>query len=581
MVSRSAVGRRCVLLALLFSQLLGGHEALALPNDAAVPILLYHSSAAGDSRARTDDPATDGCSYERVAAKALRADLEELHAQGFTIVPVRWIAEWALGLRDGSTLPAKVVGITIDDGYNLDWWSDQPPRYPSWCNEARSIREVLVEFKAAHGDLPGYSPHVSSFVIASPVARQKISTAGAPPHQYQYATDDWWAAAQSSGLMGIYNHSADHDGDYINTWLPDGALGPGFGIPVRSALPTPWNQALRWRNGACTPVPDVSDYGTKSQHDFCYVGTDTGTNTTATHQVVRSSEYIQSKTGVWPDLFAYPFGHHSAQLLAWFENHPSEHRMLAAFATTPAPVRRGSPRYAMGRFTHGSDWKTGAQFKALLESFQPAPTANWLVDGVPMVQGQVINVQAGRPFTLAYTSTTTNRCEMWVTEGYGFWPQLWPPPPTRLQTGASFTFDPQAVDAPGVYNWHVKCYSPYGGRTVETFLRGIVTAPAPTATWYINGSPMPMGGAFGIWAGQLFGLRFESTSTQRCEHWVTAGEYFYPELWRAPPGSPARLPSFDYGYVSVDAPGVYNWHITCFTANDSSSVSTWVRGYVY
>jgi hypothetical protein len=572
MVSRSTIGRRHGLLALLFAQLLVAHEALALPNDAAVPILLYHSSAAGNTLEVTGNPETDGCRYEMVAAKALRSDLEEIHAQGFTVVPAHWIAEWALGLRDGSTLPAKVVGITIDDGYNLDWWSNTPERYPTWCPEAISIREVLQEFKAAHSDLPAYSPHVSSFVIASPVARTAISTVNG----LQYATDDWWATAQSSGLMSIYNHSADHDHGTLTAPQWDGCL--GFYVPVRSAFPD--LPSLKAGPGGCT-VPVPSGYSDKGLGDFCYVGTDTGANLSAERQVVKAAEYIESRTHVWPDLFAYPFGHNSAQLRAWFENNPTQHRTLAAFSTNPQPVRRGTPRYAMGRFTHGGDWKTAAQFKALLASHQPDPTANWSVDGVTMVPGQSINVTTGQPLTLAYTSTTTNACEMWVTKDALSGQQLWPAPPQRLQTGPSYTFAPQAVDAPGTYYWHVKCYSPYAGKEVETWLRGVATAPAPTATWYINGSPMPDGGAFGIYAGQLFGLRWESTSTQRCEHWVTAGYSFYPELWRAPAGSSATLPSFDYGYVSVDAPGVYNWHVTCYSANDASSVSTWVRGYVY
>ncbi|QSQ21424.1 hypothetical protein JY651_40590 [Pyxidicoccus parkwayensis] len=576
MVSRFPAGERRVLLALLFTQLFAAGSALALPNDAAVPILLYHSSHAGYHRTDPGDSRQEQCGYSYVATTALREDLNEIYAQGFTVVPVRWIVEWALGQRDGSTLPDKVIGITIDDGYDLDWRSESPnvPRYPSWCPETTSIQAELTSFKQSHPGLPSYSPHVSSFVIASPVARAAISTVNG----YQYANDDWWATAQASGLMGIYDHSADHDGDYINTRQYDPAL--GIHIPVRSNLP-PNHPALRAGPSGCAPVAGESDSSDSTKHDFCYVGTDTATNTTATHQVVKSAEYIQSKTGVWPDLFAFPFGHISPQVLAWFENNPAQHRMLAAFGGTPVPVRRGSPRYALGRYTHGAQWHTQAEFKALLESFQPAPTAAWSVDGVPMAPGQAINVTVGQPLTLAYTSTNTDRCEAWVTQGYGFYPQLWPPPPTKHQSGPAYTFAPQPVEAPGVYNWHVKCYSPYGGRTVETWFRGIATAPAPTATWYINGTPMYAGSAFVIYAGQYFGLRFDSTGTQRCEHWVTAGEYFYPELWRAPPGHPANLPSFDYGYVSVDAPGVYNWHITCFSAGDASSVSTWVRGYVY
>ncbi len=77
---------------------------------------------------------------------ALRQDLETLHQRGYVVVPVYWIAEWVAGLRDGSTLPNKVVGITFDDGANLDWIDGNGPYdICKW-----SFRSVLQEFKSRH-----------------------------------------------------------------------------------------------------------------------------------------------------------------------------------------------------------------------------------------------------------------------------------------------------------------------------------------------------------------------------------------------------------------------------------------------
>ncbi len=97
------------------------------------------------------------------------------------VVPLYWITEWALGLRDGSTLPDKVVGITTDDGNDLDWIDVYAPGYA--CGPTRtSFRSVIQSFHAAHPSYPWYSPHVTTFVIASPVARSWLSPGGRPHH---------------------------------------------------------------------------------------------------------------------------------------------------------------------------------------------------------------------------------------------------------------------------------------------------------------------------------------------------------------------------------------------------------------
>ena len=81
-----------------------------LAPDARVPVLVYHAWG-------IDAP----CDYRHHALRAFEADLETIHGRGFTVVPVEWLAEWALRARDGSTLPGRVVGITFDDGPDLDW----------------------------------------------------------------------------------------------------------------------------------------------------------------------------------------------------------------------------------------------------------------------------------------------------------------------------------------------------------------------------------------------------------------------------------------------------------------------------
>jgi Polysaccharide deacetylase len=293
----------------------------ALSNSAKVPVLLYHSHQVGSP-----------CDYANNAALALAQDLETMRNKGFTVVPLYWIAEWAVGTRDGSTLPEKVVGLSFDDGLDLDWIDNIIPSHA--CAPLKSFRAVLQDFKAAHNDLPWYSPHASSFVIGSPVARGPIGGG--------YMNDSWWASANASGIMEIYNHSADHDHGTLYGPFWDWDLSTY--IPVRGyATVGNWTGANEfWR---------IDNYESSKR------------------AVTASAAYIATKIGpAWPDLFAYPFGHASTYLrYTYFPNYASEHQTLAAFSTQPTYVTRSSERYFLGRYGYGADWTTPAQLSAILD----------------------------------------------------------------------------------------------------------------------------------------------------------------------------------------------------------------------
>ncbi|MFP2905827.1 polysaccharide deacetylase family protein [Pyxidicoccus sp. 3LFB2] len=282
--------------------------AQAVSNTAQVPVLYYHSHQAGGAGAP--------CTYANTAAIALEQDLRTIHAAGFTVVPLYWIAEWARGLRDGSTLPNKVVAISFDDGADYDWVDWAHP----YCGPLKSFKRILQEFKASTPGLPWYSPHAASFVIASPVARRVMSYRTGLP-----LSDGWWAEAQNSGLIEIYNHSADHDNSHIT--------------------------GSYWDYDLNTLIPVM---GAPGMDNFYRMTTDAQAHT----EVVSAAAYIRGRTGAWPDLFAYPNGRGApgSYIHTWMLGNFSRHQTLAAFCGDDAYVSRNSPQYCMPRFGHPSAW---------------------------------------------------------------------------------------------------------------------------------------------------------------------------------------------------------------------------------
>lgn len=272
-----------------------------------------------------------GCTESTSESVGLENDLETLYNNGYTVVPVYWIAQWVIGDRDGSTLPNKIVGITFDDGNNLDWYGD----FRFGCL-VKSFYTVLSEFKDAHPSLPWYSPHAASFVIGSPVARGIIAGSD--------MTDDWWYDAQNSGLMEIYNHSADHDHTSITSQVyePD----THFSLPSHGRVGT--YLAVR---------------GYHLDGDWTGQGTflDTTSYFISDAEVRGSANYIANEIGVWPDLFAYPYGGYTPYLVNdYFPSFPGEHNTYAAFSTNPNYVTRSSNRYTLGRFVRGRDWTSSS-----------------------------------------------------------------------------------------------------------------------------------------------------------------------------------------------------------------------------
>lgn len=319
-----------VMAVLVMAAMLGTcRPAEALPNDARVPILLYHTRTISEP-----------CEYGSDDLVALERDLETLHAEGFTVMPAYWLVQWALGWRDGSTLPDKVVGITIDDGYDADFIDRTPA--PIDCPPRKSARSILEAFRKKYEDeLPDLSPHASLFVIASREVRQLLD-----PEDLHFG-DNWWAAAHSDPLMEVYSHGSDHDHTVITEklWEP---------------LMEVWLPAAGHSDGELLGRLRPDRIGNLESSRI---------------HISAAAEYISDRIGTWPDLFAHPMGRVSDYTRrVYFPLYFHEHGTVAAFCTEiqargPRPenyLQRGQDRWCLPRLTHGYSWRTPEEFLAIL-----------------------------------------------------------------------------------------------------------------------------------------------------------------------------------------------------------------------
>lgn len=185
-------------------------------------------------------------------------------------------------------------------------------------------------------------------VIASQVARGDIGG--------NTMNDTWWYSAQNSGIMEVYNHSVDHDhpsitsqqwDPFILSYITAGAYA-GYGAGV-------WAGAGDFENRVDT-------------HDDADI------------EVRKAAASIYGVIGVWPDLFAYPYGGANTYMRnTYFPGYWSEHQTYAAFCTESADghqnatasstsyASRSSSRWCIPRLTYGWSWgQTGAANNSVL-----------------------------------------------------------------------------------------------------------------------------------------------------------------------------------------------------------------------
>lgn len=246
---------------------------------------------------------------------ALRKDLEALHLAGMRVIGLPALLDWLDG-RGGDTTVDRAVCLSFDDGCDFD---TRDLDYPGHGTQ-RSFLGILQDFILRHG--PGAQPglHATSFVIASARARQIIDRRSLFGRGWM--NDDWWSEAIATGLLSIGNHSWDH------------------------AHPDLEEPPSRVAGFAAVDNRDLSEA-----------------------QVVRAAQYIERKTGVWPEFFAYPCGESSRFIReSFFPGLGDLHRCRAAFGTAPGPLRPDSERWNLPRYVCGRDWTSP---DGLLEILNP------------------------------------------------------------------------------------------------------------------------------------------------------------------------------------------------------------------
>jgi peptidoglycan/xylan/chitin deacetylase (PgdA/CDA1 family) len=274
-------------------------------------VLTYHSHhVVGDDYARNDHI-------------ALAQDLELVTAAGCELVSLRGLVD---GLtRDGNATGSErvQVALTFDDGPIYDVEGFAHPRF----GPQRGFLGIMRDFIAANGVHAQPRLHATSFVIASPEARQTIEATYDAEYTYVgegAMTDAWWNPAIDTGLISIANHSWDH-------------LHPA--------------------------LPQVA-HSRQVRGDFTQVLSDAD----ADAQIEAAQTFLAVRTkGRNAPFFAYPFGQSNAFLVEdYFPRNAQRLGLRAAFTDEPMPVRGRESRWRLPRYICGHHWKSPEELQAIL-----------------------------------------------------------------------------------------------------------------------------------------------------------------------------------------------------------------------
>lgn len=269
-----------------------------------VPILTYHGvNVAGNEYAGNDHV-------------AFAADLELIHALGLRIIPAQWLVDNLLG-RAAHDLQRCVV-LTCDDGSNFDYYDLDHPEHGS----QRSFFNALLDFRRRHGRAAQPDLHLTAFVIADPQARASMDVSCLVGRNWMQ--QEWWRAAQASGLIGIENHSWDHNHPCLDSPGPHG-LARG----------------------------DFHAVASEEQAEF---------------EITQAQEYIAAQMAPrQPRLFCYPFGHVNDFLSRdWLPRRGPEVGLDAAFGDGATPVNADSDRWNLPRYICGWHWRSPEQLRGIL-----------------------------------------------------------------------------------------------------------------------------------------------------------------------------------------------------------------------
>lgn len=263
-----------------------------------VPVLAYHAGNVA------------GADYDGNDHVALASDLAMFTRLGWRVVPLAWVVEQRLGLASRDL--HRCVALTCDDGTVLDAEDvDVPGHGPQ-----RGFLGCL------HDAVGQPDRHLTSFVIADPVARARMDVACL--HGLDWMGEDWWQVVQRSGLMAIECHSWDHNHAVLETDAPDGmARGDFFQVDTARRAAFEIDQAVAYLNHRLRP----------EQCRF----------------------------------FAYPYGHAGDYLRTiYLPAHGPTLGLQAAFGVQGEPVTGDSEVWHLPRYICGWHWKSPDALAAIL-----------------------------------------------------------------------------------------------------------------------------------------------------------------------------------------------------------------------
>ncbi len=263
----------------------------------ACPILTYHSQL------------LFGNDYANNSHIGLAADLEVIAASGKQIVSLQALVDGFVSATRAIDLDA-VVCITFDDGCDFDWLDIEHPEH----GLQPAFGTILQNFARRQ---PDQSVHTTSFVLADPEARARISQ-----HDlgHDWMNDSWWAEAESSGLMAIESHGLDHRHPSL--------------------------------------APESESYG-----HYRAVADELSCR----EQIDHASDLIAARSGRRPSIFAYPYGEASDYLRReYLPRFEARHGIRAAVSTEPEHFHWASERWFIPRYVSLQHWKSPEELARLI-----------------------------------------------------------------------------------------------------------------------------------------------------------------------------------------------------------------------
>lgn len=275
-------------------------------NDRTIPVLAYHSW-----RFSSDNY----CDNDHVA---LEEDLLMLDKLGLKVVSLSTALEEVRNPR----IDYPLVALTFDDGAIYD----VAPAESGGSTRCKGFRAILEAAKRKRHLFRRSQPrlHATSFVIASSDAHRQMNEGLDDAYHWVSPdawSDDWWSAADQTGLISIGNHSWDHNHPNVTT-----------------------------------------DLGRPTGNFHCIDNFDS-----ADKEIARAQKHLSEKLGRRTGYFAYPWGHTNDYLCdVYFPENGRALGLEAAFTTEPDYLRHDTDVWRIPRFVCGDHWKSSSELATIL-----------------------------------------------------------------------------------------------------------------------------------------------------------------------------------------------------------------------